>query len=233
MGIYALIVLLTSCSMLQGFDTLTQAQQHAENILLKRGGKSFDPSRLKTLLSSLVTTRENTGYSGNYIIKLTPYPATKFVLWGPLKGAFKSLVRDLTYLEKIGIMGNDFKIRDPHVYFVFNGDVIDGSSDVLEIFTLVLSLMRANPHRVFYMRGLTEDHWQDDGLRDALQARARVFRPRQFLLEVWLLAFLIPFLLVSLLLVRIPLRGLSVFPRILESIRCLMKGPVVRRCRAD
>ncbi len=163
--------------MLQGFDTLTQAQQHAENILLKRGGKSFDPSRLKTLLSSLVTTRENTGYSGNYIIKLTPYPATKFVLWGPLKGAFKSLVRDLTYLEKIGIMGNDFKIRDPHVYFVFNGDVIDGSSDVLEIFTLVLSLMRANPHRVFYMRGLTEDHWQDDGLRDALQARAKGLSP--------------------------------------------------------
>lgn len=164
-----------SCCIVQGFDTLTQARQHAENILLKKGGRSFDPSKLKALLSSLVTTRENSGYSGSYIIKLTPYPGTQFVIWGPLKGAFKSLVRDLTYLEKIGILGNDFKIRDPHVYFVFNGDVIDGSSDVLEVFMLVLSLMKANPHRVLYMRGSNEDHWQDGGLKDALQARAKGF----------------------------------------------------------
>ena len=161
--------------MAEAFDKLSDAQKYAEAIVSKKGKENFDPYAFKSILSSLVTERENIGYSGNYIIKLTPYPATKFVIWGPLKGAFRSLVRDLTYLEKIGIIGNDFKIRDSHTSLVFNGDVINGSEHVLELFTLVLSLMKANPNRVIYIRGYNEDqlHWQNDGLKEALQLRAK------------------------------------------------------------
>ena len=122
----------------------------------------------------MVQYRENIGYAGRFLLKLTPYPDTTFIVWGPLKGAFSSLVRTLTFIKKLGIIDNEFKLTNAATYLVFNGDVINGSETSLETLNLVLSLMHANPKNVFYIKGYAEDalHWQNDNLKKALREKA-------------------------------------------------------------
>ncbi len=168
-----IILLLCACLNLSGYSSLHQAQEYAN--ALKKGKRiSFDAGAFKKLLSDVVQQQETIGYTGRYLLKLSPFPDTKFVIWGPLKGAFESLVRTLTFGKQQGFINDDFTIVDHSTYLVFNGDVINSAETSLETLSLVLALMKANPKKVFYLKGKTEDalHWQNDGLKLALKQKA-------------------------------------------------------------
>ena len=159
-----LSVLLTALP-LHAFKNLKQAKDYASQ--LKKGRKTtFKAEHFKTLLTNVVQYRENIGYAGRFLLKLTPYPDTRFIVWGPLEGAFTSLVRTLSSIHKMGVIDDDFKLRNAATYLVFNGDVINSSETSLETLMLVLSLLHANPKNVFYIKGQSENelHWQNDQL---------------------------------------------------------------------
>ncbi len=168
-----LIALLILACLNLSATSLRQAQQQA-TALRKGKRSSFNATAFKNLLAEVVQQQETIGYTGRYLLKLTPYPHTKFIIWGPLKGAFESLVRTLSFLKKEDYINEDLTIVDPSTYLVFTGEVINSASTSLETLSLVLTLMKANPKRVFYLKGKTEDalHWQNDGLKLALKQKA-------------------------------------------------------------
>jgi hypothetical protein len=161
-----------TCLNLSGYTSLHQAQEQVSS--LAKGKESpFIAQDFKDLLTHVVHQKETIGYTGRYLLKVTPYPATKFVIWGPLKGSFDSLVRALTYANQQGIIGEDLTIREPSLYLVFAGDLIGDSDTSLETLYLVLSLIKANPKKVFYLKGTIEDalNWQNNGLKSALKEK--------------------------------------------------------------
>ena len=70
----------------------------------------FESKRCKELLQEVVQQRENSGYAGRFVMKLTPYPETTFVVWGPLKGSYSSLMRTLSSIQTLGIIDQYLKI---------------------------------------------------------------------------------------------------------------------------
>jgi hypothetical protein len=159
---------------LHGFQTLQQAQESAK-ALEENNRSSFNIALFKKLLSSVTQARENNGFHGRFLQRITPYPGTTVILWGPLKGAFPSLVRTLTYLKEHSIINATFTLQDPETYLVFDGDVINNSPYALETLTLVLALMNANPQKVIYLRGSIEDNlnWQNDSLKRELKKKLK------------------------------------------------------------
>lgn len=169
-----ILVCLFGVTPLCGMATLKDAQDYAQALQKKGNTQRFDIKACKALLQEVVQQRENVGYVGRHLIKLTPYPETTFVVWGPLKGSFSSLVRTLTYVHELGIIANDLRLTSSASYLVFNGDVIKDPETSLETLLLVLSLMKVNPHKVLYLKGASEDElqWQNDGLKRALDLKA-------------------------------------------------------------
>ena len=123
---------------------------------------AWDWQCFSTLVEKLVDDRKKDTLAGNFNEQFSPSEGYKFIIWGDLNGALHSLVRDLSYLEKKGIIDNAFKISAPY-YFIFNGNVMEGSSYGLETLMVVLRLMEANPDRVIYTRGYSEaeERWQN------------------------------------------------------------------------
>jgi ABC-type branched-subunit amino acid transport system substrate-binding protein len=145
-----------------------------DRMLMRLGIKqpTWEPTKFKTLVESLITSRELNGYTGRFVLKMTPLPGTKYIIWGDLHGAFHSLVRDLNALKKMGAIDDNLKVREPY-YFIFNGNVIDGSPYVLETLSFVMQLMHINPDRVIYIQGTHEDkqRWHDFGLARELNIK--------------------------------------------------------------
>ncbi len=135
----------------------------------------WDARKFKTLLKSLVISRERDRLQGEFAEQYKPHKEDKFIIWGDLFGAFHSLVRELTFLHEQGIINDQFKIVKPNYIFIFNGNVIDGSPYVLETLTLVLRILEINHSRVFYMRGYHEENerWHNFELEQELKVRAR------------------------------------------------------------
>ena len=130
-------------------------------------------SSFRCLLQTVFTSREKKLYPQGYTLIMRPQPGSRFVIFGPLNGAFHSLVRDLGALKKQGIIDNTFKLVHPDTYIVFNGNVVDGTPYLLETLTLILSLMHANPERVIMITGQYEfrDYWKGAGLQTELDER--------------------------------------------------------------
>ncbi len=139
--------------------------------------KMFNVSGFKKLLELIVVQREKEAMKGYFGEQLKSTAHDNFIIWGDLFSAFHSLVRDLTHLKKEGIIDDSLKIIKSQYYFVFNGNVVDGSPYILETLELVLQLMKANPSRVFYTRGFheMEERWHNFGLVHELKIRGRVY----------------------------------------------------------
>jgi hypothetical protein len=112
----------------------------------------WDWRSFKTAINTLTEQRAKEALPNDFSERFTPEGKDQFIIWGDLYGAFHSLVRDLTYLQQQKIIDNNLKIKS-HYYFVFNGNVIEGSPYVLETLELIIRLMIANPDQVFYTRG--------------------------------------------------------------------------------
>lgn len=136
--------------------------------------KKFNISAFQTLLSEVTHSREDKKVPTAFCEQYSPSAQDHFIIFTDLFGAFHSFVRDLTFLQKEGVLDNSFKIIKPGYHFVFNGNVIDGSPYILETLALVLQLMRVNPSQVIYTQGSHEikDRWHNFELLSELKIRA-------------------------------------------------------------
>ncbi len=134
--------------------------------------KAWNFREFERLLHDITVSRQEIELKGEFAERLTPKTGDKYIIWGDLYSAFHSLVRDLTFLQQQKVIDNNLKIK-PGYYFIFNGNIIDGSPYGLETLTLVLRLMKANPTQVIYTCGYyeTEERWQNFGLMEELKIR--------------------------------------------------------------
>lgn len=152
----------------------------------------WQASQFKQCLQEVTEQQESLGYSGRYVMHITPQPGDRFVIFGNIEGAYHSLVRDLKELEQKNIITNDLKIIQPDCYLIFNGNVLNRSPYILETLTIVLMLMKKNPDRVIYIRGAGEDRerWYDLGTKDALEEKASLVSKEKIPLNTELKKFL-------------------------------------------
>lgn len=99
---------------------------------------------------------------------------SKLYIWGDLHGAFHSLVRELAYLEKQGVINHNLEIVQKNAYFFFVGDAINRSAYTMETLTVLARLLEKNPEHVFYLKGTHESfgYWQNFSLDRELRIRA-------------------------------------------------------------
>lgn len=131
----------------------------------------------KSLLEKMVAMREYFGYQGRFVMKISPLPGTRMIIFGEIHGAFHSLVRDLKALKQIGYIDENLKIIEPDCFIVFNGNISSRSSYILETFTVILRLMYVNPDKVIFIRGSQEDkeRWSNYALKNELKIRISGF----------------------------------------------------------
>ena len=106
--------------------------------------------------------------------KLSVFKNAECIIVGPLFGAFHSLVRILSELQRLSYLDENLLLKKKNTYLIFNGDAIDRSPHTLETLTLILNLLNKNPEQVVYIRGQNE-HQQfglDRGLKYQLEERA-------------------------------------------------------------
>lgn len=134
---------------------------------------SYDHNSFKKLLQEVVIQQEHAGHAGRFVLKLTPYPESTLVLWGPLKGSYESLVRTLSYLHELGLIDDNLKIHKSTTYLVFNGDAITDAKTSLDTLMLIVTLMHKNPFQVIYIKGSAEqeNQWQHNGLKMRLSRK--------------------------------------------------------------
>jgi len=137
----------------------------------------FNGASFEILLKEVLQSRQQPERQRYFSEQIKPAKNNRFLIWSDLFGAFHSLARDLGFLHKEGVVDESLKIVDPNVYFVFNGNVIDGSPYVLETFAVVLQLMKMNPNQVVYTRGYHEmrERWHNFELLKELKIRAAAY----------------------------------------------------------
>lgn len=137
----------------------------------------------ENLLISVSKQQYLNGYFGNYILKIPSLPQTTVIIFGSMHGALHSLVRCLDFLKRKGMIDDNFKIKKPDVYILFNGSLVSMSPYILEFFTLVLKIMQTNPDHVFYIKGRDENEmfWLNNGLKRELNFVLTNNKKREFL----------------------------------------------------
>ncbi len=135
---------------------------------------SFSPSFFKTQLEDLCKKREIQKQTGNFIVKITSTPQSKFVVLGNLQGAFHSLSRDIEKLKDLGIINDSLMLTNADYWILFMGDVVSRSPYSMETLSLVMKLMQKNPDNIIYLKGNheTNNYWQEHTLKTELQIRA-------------------------------------------------------------
>lgn len=141
--------------------------------------KQWTPFLLSQLVKALTAKNRKFGLDdgrNTFIHIKAAEPASIFV-FGDLHGAFHSLLRDLEYLKRHGIIDDRLIVADSNKYLIFNGDVINRSAYNIDSLILVAMLMTKNPHNVFYIAGKHErdSHWLDFGLKRELIARGKEY----------------------------------------------------------
>ena len=174
-----------------GFDTLSDAVLYAEyktnenlfNNLLKNKKPLWSIDMFKELLQSVLVSRQLKGYVSDLVFKYTPMPDSKFIVFGDIHSSFDSLIKDLKFLFERGIIDNNFRIKRPDTFFVFLGNIINGSENILETFTVILKLMQENLHLVFYLKGKSEVNynWLNTGIKKELKIQVTQDKKSLFL----------------------------------------------------
>lgn len=126
---------------------------------------------LENTVGPIVKKRELSGFGYDSIQKITPASDAQLVIWGNIQGALHSLVRGLDYLQGQGILNNELKIINPLYYFIFDANVIVRSPYLVETLLVVITLMKNNPDRVFYIQDMSEyqNNWHTDWLMEQLK----------------------------------------------------------------
>lgn len=133
----------------------------------------WTPDDFQHTLQQLIEQRKDIPKNGLLFLKTDPL--SKIYVWGDLHAAFHAFVRELEYLEKNGVIDNNFVIQQENTYMVVLGDAISRSAYSMEMLTLVGRLMEKNPEKFFYLAGNHESfgYWRNFGLDNELRIRAR------------------------------------------------------------
>ncbi|MCA9507746.1 MAG: ABC transporter substrate-binding protein [Myxococcales bacterium] len=125
------------------------------------------------------------------IIHIKANGSVSAYIFGDVQGAFHSMVRNLNYLKKRGVINNELEIIEPKVFFVFNGDYIDRSAYNVDSLILMTILLEKNPERVIYLPGNHEynGHWEDFGLKRELFIRGRALSHQEIPFKRQVLTF--------------------------------------------
>lgn len=131
----------------------------------------------KRLLHTVAEQRELEGFLGDFVQKVYIEEETKWYIWCGLHGAFQSLVRGLTNLNKNKLIHDNLVLTDPSIYLVFNGDMINYGPYQIETLQTILKLYEKNPKQVFLIRGNSEQDgiWQKTNFKNELQTRIGTF----------------------------------------------------------
>jgi hypothetical protein len=130
--------------------------------------------RLGLHQNTVVRSAENINNISNYIIGCTATEGMEIIIVGELSGAVHSLARIIQHWNQIGIMDENFILKDAKTKIVFLGNVVGTSAYNLEILTLIATIMKRNPQKVWCLCGITEDkqRWHETPLHHAIQVRS-------------------------------------------------------------
>ncbi len=117
---------------------------------------AFNEHYFLSVLDALIIQRTSKRLNGDNISALKIASDKKIILWGDIRGAFHSLVRDLEYLLQQGIIDNNLQVIKKDYYLVFNGETVGPSPYALETLQLLMLLLLKNPENVLYLRGHME-----------------------------------------------------------------------------
>jgi hypothetical protein len=145
----------------------------------------FSASFFATLLDDVTNYRAKRGWQGDFIQKIEVKESSKLVVFGPVQGAYHGLVRYFEKLKELGIMDENLVIKRPDYYLIFLGNVVNRSPYTLEIFSILLELLKKNPENVVYLKGTNEyaDYWKQHTLRRELQLKCSHLSSTQTQLE--------------------------------------------------
>jgi hypothetical protein len=145
----------------------------------------FSASFLKTLLEDVTNYRKIKGWQGDFVQKIEVKESSKLVVFGPVQGAYHGLVRYFEKLKELGIIDENFVVQRPDYYLIFLGNVVNRSPYTLEIFSILLQLLKKNPENVIYLRGSQErkENWKLHTLERELVFRAKDLSPSSIPLE--------------------------------------------------
>lgn len=119
--------------------------------------KKFGPCAGCADITELIQQRELSGYVHKHVLQLATKPGDRIILFGDLQGAFGSLVRSLSELERQGIIDTNLFIKKPGYFIIFNSNVIGRGVNSFQTLLLVAALMHNNPDTVFWIRGKYEE----------------------------------------------------------------------------
>jgi hypothetical protein len=133
----------------------------------------FSSSFFKELLEDVTAYRLSQEWQGDFVQKIEINQNTKIVVFGVVQGAYHSLIRNIKQLEKLNIINEHLKLKNPNFFIVFLGNVIDRSPYTLETLSVVLRLLQENPNNIIYLRGTHESngYWKSHTLKQELKIR--------------------------------------------------------------
>lgn len=143
--------------------TTFQERQQPGFFTRKMSKAPWTPSTFFNLLTNLTQKRSSEELIRYKVAALKAIPGTHIYVFGDLQGAFHSLLRDLNELKRRNIIDDNFKIKDPNSFLVFNGNQIDRSPYILETLSIIFLLMQQNDGQVIYNAGRHElnDTWRN------------------------------------------------------------------------
>lgn len=133
--------------------------------------KTVDIDHFSQKLHQLVNRRELIGYFDSFVQKFFIKDEINWYIWGPLYGAFHSLVRTLQELESKKVIDNNLKIISPITNFIFSGNSTSYSPYGVETLYLLITLLERNPDQVFLLREKTADPLGMYNIKSELQDR--------------------------------------------------------------
>lgn len=135
---------------------------------------AWSPSYFSHILNDVVKKREAMNYKAPYALRISPSAKARFIIWGDLTGAYHSLVRGLKKVVDLGILNKNLKLVRPDDYIVFMGDAAGRSPFLMEMESLIMTLMDRNPDHVIYLMGNTEmkQEWHPYGMQEEFKLKA-------------------------------------------------------------
>jgi hypothetical protein len=145
----------------------------------------------KNLLLRVTKKRTDLGYKSDTVLRMRLQEGMRLIFVGNLQAAFHSLVRDVEEWIKMGILDEQFKMKNKEDYIFFIGNAIDRSPFSIETMSLLMRLIEENPEQIFYLQGNHEDnnYWKDYTLKQELMMKVGGGAKDQIPLEAEVNAF--------------------------------------------
>lgn len=111
-----------------------------------------------------------------FVQKLIVPSGSKVCFIGDLHGSIHSLLRNLWRLVTLGYLDENFVIKKPEFYMIFNGDFVDRGRYGVEVLYTLMRLKLSNWDKIHLLRGNHEDKDlnERDGFLSELEAKFEI-----------------------------------------------------------